>query len=52
MTLDEAFEELEIKRNEAKREIGKHNCSWEEFVSEVGDKQIYSGAEILEWLGY
>jgi len=48
---DEACE-LTIGCHQAQREIKAHNLHWEDFVAEVGDKDEYSGAEILDWLGY
>jgi hypothetical protein len=44
--------EATVTRAQAKREILKHDCSWEEFIAEVGDKAFYRGSEVLDWLGY
>ena len=46
--------EAEVTRSEAKAEIAKHQVEggWDLFVREVGDKETYSGQEVLDWLGY
>ncbi|MDB4314490.1 hypothetical protein N9955_00525 [bacterium] len=54
MTLDEAMEVEDFTREEAKAEILKH-CDadmWFEFLRNVGEKEFYTGQEILGWLGY
>lgn len=44
--------EATVTKEQARREIEKHGCDWVEFLSEVGDKSEYRGAEVLDWLGY
>lgn len=51
MTVQEAFE-MEVTAFEAKLEVEQHGCSFEDFQKEVGDKNSYSGEEVLGWLGY
>lgn len=43
-----------VTRAEARREIAKHDVEggWEAFRAEVGDREFYRGAEVLDWLGY
>jgi len=50
-TIDEAYGEV-LTQERAKREIEKHSLLWEDFVSEVGLKDSYTGKEVLDWLGY
>ncbi|WP_309382007.1 hypothetical protein [Cerasicoccus frondis] len=53
MTYDEAVTApVTMSRESAIAEIRKHNASIEEFLSEVGDRQSYSSADVLIWLGY
>lgn len=51
MTYLEACEAT-VTRKEAEREIAKHQCSFNEFLQDVGDREEYTGDEILGWLGY
>lgn len=52
MSHDEALKAT-VSKSEAKREIARHDCEgWAAFVSDVGDREAYSGREVLEWLGY
>lgn len=45
--------EATVTREEARREIDKHDCDgWDAFIADVGDKPEYDGAEVLGWLGY
>lgn len=48
----EAINLTDISAAESKREVEKHGLSWDAFVSEVGEKAEYEGAEILNWIGY
>ncbi len=41
-----------LSRKEAIAEIENHSLSIDEFLDEVGDKSVYSGKEVLDWLGY
>jgi len=56
-TLEEAME-MEVSKQEAKREIARHcdpeECRtlWFEFVTEFGDREEYLGEEVLGFLGY
>lgn len=51
MNYDEAHDAT-VSRACARREILKHGADWQEFLTEVGDKPEYVGAEVLDWLGY
>ena len=51
MSLDDAWD-ADVTRIEALAEIRKHSACWEDFLAEVGDKEIYEGSEVLGWLGY
>jgi hypothetical protein len=52
MTYEDAIAE-EVTREEARREIAKHDCEgFEQFLRDVGDKPTYAGREVLDWLGY
>lgn len=56
MTYDETLAHT-WTRKEALIELAKHGVEpgsqvLGEFFDEVGDKQEYSGKEILDWLGY
>lgn len=42
----------DVSSKQARAEIEKHGQNWNEFVREVGNKPKYTGAEVLEWLGY
>ena len=52
MDYDEAVDLEEVSRANAKREVMKHYADWQEFLQEVGDREVYTGQEILDWLGY
>ena len=41
-----------VTRAEAVREIEQHQLPVDEFFADVGDKEIYRGADVLIWLGY
>lgn len=41
-----------VTRKEACHEIAQHGADFDEFITEVGDKQEYKGGEVLAWLGY
>jgi hypothetical protein len=51
MTYDEATEAT-VTKLEALAEIEKHGIDPEEFLEEMGNHDIYSGADVLAWLGY
>lgn len=46
--------EAEVTREEARLEIEKHHVDggFALFLEEVGDRETYSGQEVLDWLGY
>jgi hypothetical protein len=44
--------EAEVSADEARREIEKHGLEWQEFLNDVGMKDLYTGQEVLDWLGY
>lgn len=52
MTYNEARELTDVSPSEAEREIKKHGISFDEFQSEVGKKEVYTGKEIFDFLGY
>lgn len=43
-----------VTHAEARAEIARHDIgeTFDDFVREVGDRQIYFGHEVIEWLGY
>ncbi|MDF1836739.1 MAG: hypothetical protein P1V35_02625 [Planctomycetota bacterium] len=43
---------ISVTASQAKVEIEKHDCDFYEFVTEYGIHPIYSGADVLDWLGY
>ena len=53
MTYDEAIKAM-VSREQARLEIAKHDVDggFEAFLIEVGDREQYSGQEVLDWLGY
>ena len=51
MNYDEALE-YELTAQEAKNYIRKHDLRFSDFVDEIGSKTIYTGSEVLNWLGY
>ena len=51
MDFDEAMEAI-VSRVEATLELQAHGRTFEEFASEVGEREEYKGSEVLEWLGY
>ena len=51
MTYDEALEST-VTRAEAIAEVRAHQISVHEFLDDLGDKPHYTGAEVLNWLGY
>ena len=48
---DEACDAV-LTAPEAKREIDAHGLSWYDFRQDVGFSPVYSGKEVLDWLGY
>lgn len=52
MNYDEAAEAT-VSREQARREIAKHDCEgFTQFLEDCGDKPEYEGREVLNWLGY
>lgn len=53
MEYEEAIK-ARVSKEEARREIERHDCDggFDQFIADVGDKETYSGKEVLEWLGY
>ena len=41
-----------VTKKEAKKEIELHFLSFKDFLNDVGDKKVYQGFEVLNWLGY
>ena len=50
-TKDDA-DETELTAEQAKRIVRKHGHSWSEFVADIGEKERFSGKDVLDWLGY
>lgn len=54
MDYSEACEAI-VTREEARLEIEKHDTGddgFETFLKDVGDRPLYKGSEVLDWLGY
>jgi hypothetical protein len=54
MTYEEAIQAT-VTREEANAEIEKHDSSdatWIDFLNVCGDKEEYSGKDVLAFLGY
>ena len=51
MSFEEAMN-AEVTKEEASREIVRLDLDPEDFFLEVGDCELYSGADVLGWLGY
>ena len=41
-----------ITFTDAKQEIKKHGYCFNEFLQDVGKRDEYTGATVLNWLGY
>ena len=52
-TYEEAIEE-ELSDLEARAFIEEHDVEggWDGFVNDVGNKETYTGKEVLDWLNY
>ncbi len=48
----ESAEGIIISPEHAKKEVEKHGCSWDEFVQDMGLRNIYEAHAVLIWLGY
>lgn len=44
--------ETTVSRSEALAELKAHDADLEEFFADVGNKEEYTGQEVLDWLGY
>lgn len=42
----------DLTREEVVREILSHQSEPNDFFNEVGKKKLYTGEEVLNWLGY
>ena len=51
MSFEEAMD-AEVTKDEAIREIVRHDLNPNDFFLEVGDRMICIGADVLVWLGY
>jgi hypothetical protein len=51
VTYEDAVQAL-IARDVAVAEILDHDCDPVEFFTDCGDRDSYTGREILNWLGY
>lgn len=51
MSYQEALKEI-ISRQRAISFVKDHGVILDEFFAEVGDKEEYTGKEVLDWLGY
>ena len=52
MTYEEALDGAEVSRYEAVREIRRHHADVLLFFTEMGERDMYTALEVLEWLGY
>jgi len=48
----ESAEGYTISKERAKKEVEKHGSSWEEFVQDIGLRDIYVAQAVLAWIGY
>lgn len=51
MSFEEAMD-AKVTKEEASHEIVRHDLEPEDFFLEVGDRDLYSGSDVLGWLGY
>lgn len=52
MTYYESAKGFTILKARAYKEVKDHDGDWQEFVKDLGDKEIYKATDVLEWLGY
>ncbi len=50
-SIDEAYETA-LTTEQAKRVVLRHGLSWSDFIADTGEKELFSGEEVLNWLGY
>ena len=41
-----------VTARQARREIERHHVAWEAFTAACGVSETYTGAVVLDWLGY
>lgn len=41
-----------VSKDEARREIERHGVLFSDFVEKYGDREEYTGGDVLDWLGY
>ena len=51
MNYEQAME-YTVTREEAKKEIESHTLDFNDFLSDIGNKNYYKGSEVFNWLGY
>ena len=42
----------DLTKQEVVSEISQHDADPNDFFDEIGDKELYTGKEVLDWLGY
>ena len=52
MDLDDFIDLDDVTRSEVRDLIDEHNADWQEFLEEVGLKPLYTGEEVVTFLGY
>lgn len=54
MSSQEYFDDptLTVTRREAQHEVTRHGFTWDDFLADNEDKDEYTGAQVLAWLGY
>lgn len=50
--IDDALGVDDLTPIEARIEIERHGKVWWDFTQEHGEKEAYTGEEVLGWLGY
>ena len=51
MNYEDALE-YKLTQKETKNYIRKHGLSFSDFTSDIGIKSVYTGQQVLDWLGY
>jgi hypothetical protein len=52
MNYSETMNGYEVTRKQALAEVAKHHLEASDFLSEMGDDEIYDSCEVMYWLGY
>lgn len=52
MFLFEALEITDLTHKEVQAELNKHGASFNDFVKACGNKEVYTGEDVLFYLGY